>query len=75
LDALEDLGTLAEIVGDVVLERRSDALDDDETRWRLEHALERSQSRERAKAVPFTQRTANARLRGGEHRILIYQQY
>src|SRR5215213_7808357 len=33
--ALEDLGTMAEIIGQVVLERRTALLDDEETRWRL----------------------------------------
>src|SRR3954469_12805107 len=40
--ALEDLGTMAEIIGEVVLERRTELLDDEETRWRLEYAVERS---------------------------------
>jgi hypothetical protein len=47
-NALEDLGTMANIIGQVVLERRPDILDDDETRWRLEQALEHTRARERA---------------------------
>jgi len=34
LDALEDLDTMTEILGQVVLERRTELLDED-TRWRL----------------------------------------
>ncbi len=75
LDALEDLDTMAEIIGQVVQERRMDLLDDDETRWRLEQAVERSKVRERAQGQPFSRRTVNARLRRGEHRDLMHQQY
>jgi hypothetical protein len=39
---------MVEIVGQVALERRPEIFDDDETRWRLERAVERSQARERA---------------------------
>lgn len=74
LDALEDLGTMAEILGEVVLERRPELLDDDETRWRLEDAVERGRARERARGRPFSRRTVNARLRRGEHRHLMHQQ-
>ena len=48
LDAPDDLDTMVEIVGQVALERRPEIFDDDETRWRLERAVERSQARERA---------------------------
>lgn len=74
LDALEDFETMLEIIGQVALDRRPEVLDDDETRWRLGDALERSQSRERAQGRPFSQRTVNARLRRGEHRDLMHQQ-
>ena len=43
-EALEDLGTMAEIIGPIVLERRPDILDDEETRWRLENALDRTRA-------------------------------
>jgi len=54
LDALEDLGSMAEIIGDVVLERRPEVLDDEETRWRLEQAVERSRARACSRAAVFT---------------------
>jgi hypothetical protein len=73
--ALEDLDTMAEIIGQVVLERRAELLDDEETRWRLEDAVERSKARERAQGCPFSRRTVNARLRKGEHLDLMHQQY
>ena len=48
LDALADLDTMVEIIGAVVLERRTELLDDEETRWRLERAVERGKARKRA---------------------------
>ena len=48
LDALEDLDTMAGIIRQVVLERRPELLNDEETRWRLESAVERSKERQRA---------------------------
>ena len=75
LDTLEDLETMAEIVGQVALDRRPEVLDEDETRWRLESAVGRSQARERAKGRPFSRRAVNNRLRAGEHRSLMHQQY
>jgi hypothetical protein len=75
LDALEDLETMAEIVGHVALDRRPEVLDDDETRRRLEAAVERSEARERAQGRPFSRRVVNTRLRGGEHRDLMHQQW
>ena len=74
LDALEDLDTMTEIIGQVVLERRTDLLQDEETRWRLEEAVERSKAREHAQGCPFSRRTVNARFRQGEHLDLMHQQ-
>ena len=74
LDAVEDLETMAEILGEVLLERRPEVLDDDETRWRLEGAVERSRAREQAQGRPFSRRSVNARLRRGEHLELMHQQ-
>ncbi len=74
LDALEDLGTMAEIIGQVVLARRSDLLEDEDTRWRLEDAVERNKARERAQGHPFSRRTVNARSRESEHFELMHQQ-
>jgi hypothetical protein len=73
-EAFEDLDTLAEILHQVVQDRQLDLLDDEETRWRLEQALERTEARENAQRQPFSRRAVNARLRQGEHRVLMYQQ-
>ena len=74
LDALEDLDTMTEIIGQVVLDRRTDLLQDEDTRWRLEQAVERSKARQYAQGRPFSRRTINARFRKGEHRDLMHQQ-
>ena len=66
---------MAEIIGPVVLERRPEILDDEETRWRLENALDRTRARERAKGKPFSRRDANVRLRKGEYREFMHQHY
>jgi len=74
LDALEDLDTMTEIIGQVVLDRRTDLLNDEDTSWRLEEAVERSKAREHAQGRPFSRRTVNARFRKGEHLDLMHQQ-
>ncbi len=74
-DALEDLHTMADILREAVLENRPEVLRDEEKRWQLENALERAKARERARGCPFVQRLVNARLRKGEHLLLMYQQW
>ena len=74
LDALEDLDTMTEIIGEVVLERRMELLEDEDTHWRLERAVERSHARERAQGQAFSRRMVNARFRNGEHLDLMHQQ-
>jgi len=74
LDAVKDLDTMTEIIGQIVLERRTELLDDEDTRWRLERAVERSQARERAQGQAFSRRAVNARFRRGEHLNLMHQQ-
>jgi hypothetical protein len=74
LEAIDDLETMAGILGEVAQERRSDLLDDDETRWRLERAVERSKAREQAQGRAFSRRQVNARLGQGEHLELMHQQ-
>jgi hypothetical protein len=59
----------------VVLEDRPEVLADQETRWRLEDALERGKARERARGRPFVRRTVNAQLRNGEYHVLMHQQW
>ena len=74
-DALEDLHTMADILREVVLENRPELLRDQETRWRLENAVERSKVHERARGRPFVHRMVNAQLRKGEYLVLMHQQW
>jgi hypothetical protein len=74
LDTLEDLHTMADILRTVVIEGRPELLDDQDTRWQLEDALERGKARERARGRPFTRRSVNDQLRKGEHLNLMHQQ-
>jgi len=74
-DALDDLDTMAEIIDQVVLERRADILDDEETRSRLERAVERSRTWEQAQGQPFARRAVNERLRRDDHLDLMHQQW
>jgi hypothetical protein len=75
-DALEDLDTMAEVLQQVALKEGSEMLKlDQETRWRLEDALERAKAREQAQGRPFSRRDVNASLRAGEHLNLMHQQW
>ena len=74
MEAFEDLDTLIEIIDQVVLEGRAELLKDEETHWRLEQAIERTEARGDAQGKPFSRRAVNARLRQGEHRVLMDQQ-
>lgn len=71
---LEDLATMTDILRPFVL-KAPDAGLDDEKRWELEQALDRTRARERARGVPFAQRSVNDRLRSGAHRELMHQHY
>ena len=74
LNGLEDFDSVTEIIGRVVLERRTGLLKDEESRWRLEEAVERSKACEHAQGRPFSRRMVNGRFREGEHLDLMYQQ-
>ncbi|MEJ7747412.1 MAG: plasmid pRiA4b ORF-3 family protein [Luteimonas sp.] len=77
-DALEDLDTMAEVMQRVMAADGSDTLSDvidEDTRWRLEEAVERAKAREVAQGRPFSRRAVNASLRDDEHHNLMHQQY
>ena len=74
LDALTDLDTVAEVLEQVLRTRTTAVLDDSDTRWEFEAALERMREREGFLPVPFSRREVNARFRRGEHRVLMHQQ-
>lgn len=73
-EAFEDLQTMAEILNEAVLKNRPEVLDDQDTRWRLEVAVERSKAREDVRGRAFVRRRVNARLRKDEHLALMHQQ-
>ena len=75
LYALEDLGTMAEILRELMLGRRPELLDDQETRWWPEEAVERSRPPRARPGQPISRRSVNARLRKGEHLELMHQQH
>lgn len=75
-EAFEDLDTVVEVLQEVVQKDGSEKLAlDQETRWRLEDAVERARAREDARGRPFSRRDVNARLRAGEHYTLMHQQW
>ena len=74
LDAISDLDTMAEVLAKVLRTRTTAVLDDPDTRWAFEAALERVEERESFLPVPFSCRAVNGRLRRGEHRELMHQQ-
>ena len=76
LDTLEDLDTMVEVIQQIALKDGSEVLAlDQETRWRLEDALERGTAREQAQGRPFSRRQVNASFRDGEHHNLMHQQW
>jgi Plasmid pRiA4b ORF-3-like protein len=74
-ETVDDLQIFQEVLGPIVHEGRFDVLNDEDTRWRLERALERTRARERAQGKPFSRRQVNQALSCGAHRELMYQHY
>jgi hypothetical protein len=67
---------MVEVFQQVALKDGSEPLAlDQETRWRLEDALERAKAREEAQGRPFSRRQVNISLRAGEHLNLMHQQW
>ena len=73
--ALEDVATMASLLKAIVLDGRHELLDDEDKRWELEGALERSQARQPFLADGFSRREVNARFRQDEHRRLMHPWY
>jgi hypothetical protein len=66
-EAFDDLDTMVEVLQDVVQKDASEKIAlEEETRWRLEDAVERARAREDAQGRQFSRRDVNARLRAGE---------
>lgn len=73
-DAMSDLETMTGVLAEVLRTRTTAALDDPDTRWAFEAALERMEERESFLPVPFSRRELNERFQRGEHRGLMHQQ-
>jgi hypothetical protein len=73
-EAMSDLETMTEVLAEMLRTRTTTALDNPDTRWAFEAALERLEERESFLPVPFARREVNERLRRGEHRGLMHQQ-
>ena len=74
LDAMDDLALVADTVERVLIDKDSSCLDDDDTRWRLEGAVERLGSRARFLETTFSRGAVNRGFRAGDHRRLMHQQ-
>ena len=74
LDAMDDLALVAETVERVLIDKDSSCLDDDDTRWRLEVAVERLGSHARFLETTFSRGAVNRGFRAGDHRRLMNQQ-
>jgi hypothetical protein len=74
-DALEDFDTMVSLLDAIVLKGKRELLDDPETRWTFENAVERSKAREPFLAESFSRREVNARLRKRGHLSLMHQQW
>jgi Plasmid pRiA4b ORF-3-like protein len=73
-DAMSDVETMTDVLQEVLRTRTFAVLDDSDTRWAFEAALERLQERESFLPVPFSRRAVNGRLRRGKHLGLMHQQ-
>lgn len=74
-DALDDIATIARLVEAVVLDTQTGLLDDPDTRWGLEEALDRAKAREPFLADDFSRCTVNQRFRQDEHHVLMHQHF
>jgi hypothetical protein len=75
MDAFDDYDTMVEAIDELVLKGNRDFLKDDERVWRLERALERTESRQPFLSDEFSMAAVNERFSQDEHHLLMYQQY
>ena len=74
LDAMNDVAVVADTVERVLIDKDSSCLDDDDTRWRLEVAVERLHAHARFLETTFSRGAANRGFRAGDHWRLMHQQ-
>ena len=75
MDSMEGLPMIVEAIDQLLQHGRESVLEDEGRVWEVREALDRSESRQRAKGLAFSRKAINKRLRGGDHRTLMRQQY
>lgn len=73
-EAMKDLMTLADFIKEVVLDGNETLWQDEDKRWEVDMALERSQERQPYLHEKFSRREVNRAFRQKDHEILMYQQ-
>ena len=71
---MSDLAVVADTVERVLIDKDSSCLNDDDTRWRFEVAVERLDSHARFLETTFSRGTVNRGFRAADHRRLMHQQ-
>lgn len=71
---MDDLATVADTVERVLMHKDSSWLDEDDTGWRLERAVERLGHHARLLETTFSRGAVNRGFRAGDHRRLMHQQ-
>ena len=74
VDAMNDLVLVADTVERVLIDKDSSCLDEDDTRWSLERAVERLGDHARFLDTAFLRGAVNRGFRAGDHRRLMHQQ-
>ena len=70
---MNDLAVVADTVERVLIDKDPSCLDDDDTRWRLEVAVERLGSHARFLETAFSRGAVNRGFRADDHRRLMHQ--
>ena len=74
LDAMNDLVLVADTVQRVLIDKDSSCLDEEDTRWSLDRAVERLGDHARFLDTAFLRGAVNRGFRAGDHRRLMHQQ-
>ena len=71
---MKDLMTLADFIEEVVLDGNEALRQNEDKRWEVDMALERSQERQPYLNEKFSRRAVNRAFRQNDHEVLMYQQ-
>ena len=74
VDAMDDLAAVADAVERVLIHKDSSCLNEDDTRWGLERAVERLGHHAWFLETTFSRGAVNRGFRAGDHRRLMHQQ-